>query len=167
MIIFTLRPLYSGGRSPRLPLDRKLGGLQIRSRGENLNVILCELLPMQVFLFRDRLSGYRRDYSPMPWTNRVAQSPKRARTWSPFETWGFHGVKIQVVVLWVITPYNDEVGYQRFGGSCFLYFILKMDRWYPTTTVHDVITQITTWSQSTPHIILIFDLFPCYCTICA
>jgi len=27
-------------------------------------------------------------------------------------------MKIQVVVMWVVTPCNDVVGYRRFGGPC-------------------------------------------------
>jgi len=30
-------------------------------------------------------------------------------------------MKIQFVVFWVVTPCNDVVGYQRFGGSCCLH----------------------------------------------
>jgi len=33
----------------------------------------------------------------------------------------FIAVKIQVVVFWVVTPYSHAVGYQRFGGPCFLH----------------------------------------------
>jgi len=29
--------------------------------------------------------------------------------------------KIQVVVFWVMTPYINVVGYQRFGGPCCLH----------------------------------------------
>jgi hypothetical protein len=31
-------------------------------------------------------------------------------------------VKILVDVLWVVTPYSDVLGYQRFRGACFLQF---------------------------------------------
>jgi hypothetical protein len=34
---------------------------------------------------------------------------------------GFKGVKIQVVVFWVVTPCSDMVGYQCFGGLCYLH----------------------------------------------
>jgi hypothetical protein len=33
-------------------------------------------------------------------------------------------MKIQVVVFWIMTPYSDDVGYQRLGGLC---FTLKME----------------------------------------
>jgi len=29
--------------------------------------------------------------------------------------------QIQVVIFWVVTPCNDVVGYQRFGGPCCLH----------------------------------------------
>jgi hypothetical protein len=38
MVSFTLRPLYSQGKNPWYPLDRRMGGLQSRSeRGEEKN----------------------------------------------------------------------------------------------------------------------------------
>jgi len=30
-------------------------------------------------------------------------------------------VMIQNVVFWVVLPYNNDVGYQHFGGPCYLY----------------------------------------------
>jgi len=30
-------------------------------------------------------------------------------------------MKIQIIVLWFVTPCNDVVGYQSFGGSCWLH----------------------------------------------
>jgi hypothetical protein len=47
------------------------------------------------------------------------------RDWN--EIWGFHtAVKMQVEVLWVVTPYSDVVGYQRFRVPCCLHPI----RWW-------------------------------------
>jgi hypothetical protein len=39
-----------------------------------------------------------------------------------------HGLRFQVVVLWVVTPCNEVVGNQRLGGSCCLnHFTLKTE----------------------------------------
>jgi len=39
----------------------------------------------------------------------------------------FTAMKIQVVVFRVVTPSNNVVGYQRFGGPCWLHLQSKMN----------------------------------------
>jgi len=40
----------------------------------------------------------------------------------------FMVVKIHAVILWIVTPCNDVIGYQHFGGPCFLHLIQSEDR---------------------------------------
>jgi hypothetical protein len=55
------------------------------------------------------------------------------------------GMRIQVVVFWVVTPYNDTVGYQHFGWSCCLHLqvncmVSEPRRWWHKWTWLFVIT---------------------------
>jgi len=49
----------------------------------------------------------------------------------------FAVVKIQVEVFWVVTPCTDVIGYQRFGGPCYLilHFTLKMEAAWTSETL--------------------------------
>jgi hypothetical protein len=61
----------------------------------------------------------------------------------------FTVMKIHVVLL-VMTPYGDVVGYKHFGRPCCLHLQHEDGSpkcWYPTTSLHGVITQKTaTWA---------------------
>jgi len=35
----------------------------------------------------------------------------------------FTAVKIQVIILWVVTPYSVVVGYQHFEGPCIFWIV--------------------------------------------
>jgi hypothetical protein len=54
----------------------------------------------------------------------------------------------QVVVVWVVSPCSDVVGYQLFGSPCCLHLHPEdgssPKRWYPSTLPHGVTTYITT-----------------------
>jgi len=56
-------------------------------------------------------------------------------------------VKIQVEIFWDVTPCSVVVGYQSFGGQFWRWRQHGLPKhWYPTTTLHDVISQkISTW----------------------
>jgi len=59
----------------------------------------------------------------------------------------FAVMKIQVMVFWVVTTCGVMVGYQCFGGPCCLQGKVHSappKHWYPTVSLHGVITQKTT-----------------------
>jgi hypothetical protein len=61
VISFTPRPLYPQGKSPQYPLDRKLGGLQSRSRccGVEKNLLPLSGIELWPLLYRLRLGSIR------------------------------------------------------------------------------------------------------------
>jgi hypothetical protein len=65
---------------------------------------------------------------------------------SSFEA--FTAVMFHVESFWVVMPRTVLIGYQCFGGPCFLHLQVEpLKRWYPTTTPHDVTTQkISAWN---------------------
>jgi hypothetical protein len=56
-------------------------------------------------------------------------------------------MKIQVVVLWIVTLCSDVVGYKHFGEPCYLHlhFTLKMEMEWPSETL---VSYITTWHHN-------------------
>jgi hypothetical protein len=50
-------------------------------------------------------------------------------------------VKIESMVFWVVAPWSAVVGYQHFGGPCYLHVPPKC--WYLTTALHSATTQKT------------------------
>jgi len=55
-------------------------------------------------------------------------------------------MKIQVEAFWIVTPCAVVVGYQSFGGLCYLHLQgqhVPPKRWYPSTTLYGATTQKT------------------------
>jgi len=52
-------------------------------------------------------------------------------------------MKIHVVVFWVVTPYSDMVGYQRFGGCCL--HLHSTSPWHGVTTQNTTIWRADDW----------------------
>jgi hypothetical protein len=56
----------------------------------------------------------------------------------------FTAMNIEVAASWVMTPYSDVVGNQRFGGPCCFHFFQPVPpKCYLTTSLHSVETQKT------------------------